>query len=284
MSNFALTKASTAALGLLCRTAGTDQLLLIQPARELRAEITVEPIGTADQRGQIEAVLHLREQRHSITLQRDDGANAQHLAEWVEAAANGTLDTAAAIPQRNALLPCCKCGSAAIGYDYAIPGSEFRNGVKCRHSGCQSVEGAETPEAAHEAWNAIQREDLDEQPDHADDMVNHPPHYTGHPSGVECIEVAELLPFTLGNAFRYVFRHQQKGGTEDLRKARWYLQRDWSREAGQAIGIGDLQLARTAAMRIAAHESYVLGGCLVAIASYELALAIDLLDRLIEAA
>lgn len=110
MSNFALTKASAAALGLLCRTAGTDQLLLIQPARELRAEITVEPTGTADH-GQIDAVLHLREQRHSITLQRDDGANAQHLAEWVEAAANGTLDTATAIPQR----PCsCPSGDGTL--------------------------------------------------------------------------------------------------------------------------------------------------------------------------
>lgn len=171
MSNFALTKASAAALGLLCRTAGTDQLLLIQPARELRAEITVEPIGTADQRGQIEAVLHLREQRHSITLQRDDGANAQHLAEWVEAAANGTLDTALAIPQRAApapLLPCRDCGSEAIGYDYASQGSTFRHGVKCRHRDCQSVEGAETATEAHTAWNEIQAEPVDE-PDSAQD-------------------------------------------------------------------------------------------------------------------
>lgn len=161
MSTFALTKASTAALAMLCRTAGTDQLLLTQPARELRAEITVEPIGTADQRGQIEAVLHLREQRHSITLQRDDGANAQHLAEWVEAAANGTADTALAIPQRAApapLLPCRDCGSEAIGYDYASQGSTFRHGVKCRHRDCQSVEGAETETEAHAAWNEMQAE------------------------------------------------------------------------------------------------------------------------------
>ena len=210
MSNFALTKASAAALGLLCRTAGTDQLLLIQPARELRAEITVEPIGTADQRGQIEAVLHLREQRHSITLQRDDGANAQHLAEWVEAAANGTLDTAAAIPQRNALLPCCKCGSAAIGYDYAIPGSEFRNGVKCRHSGCQSVEGAETPEAAHEAWNAIQQEEADEpaaqqdEPGSDKDVVSVPRGLLGS----ACFALANRVdaPNTLAELRNYAFK------------------------------------------------------------------------------
>ena len=173
MSVFSLTKGSEAALSMLTRHTGTETLLLTQPARELRAEITIEPIGTADQRGQIEAVLFMREQRHTMTLQRGDGANAQHLADWVEAAANGTLDTAAAIPQRPSLslLPCCKCGSEAISYDYAIPGSEFRYGVKCRHHGCQSVEGAETPAEAHAAWNAIQREELDEPAPVQDELL-----------------------------------------------------------------------------------------------------------------
>jgi|GEM_PF-1865401 len=170
MSLFSLTKGSAAALGMLTRHAGTETLLLTQPARELRAEITIEPIGTVAQRGQIEAVLFMREQRHTMTLQRDDRANAQHLADWVEAAANGTLDTAEAIPQRRSLLPCCKCGSEAISYDYAIPGSEFRNGVKCRHQGCQFVEGAETAAEADAAWNAIQREGMDESNDTASYM------------------------------------------------------------------------------------------------------------------
>lgn len=297
MSTFSLTRGSEAALGMLASQAGSETLLLTQPARELRAELSIEPF-TSDSGDQLLAVLFMREQRHSMTLQRNDGANAQHLADWVEAAANGTLDTAQAIPQRAEpaeLLPCWKCGGEAIGYDYAIPGRDFRHGVKCRHRDCQAVEGAATAAEAHTAWNDIQRA---EQPDHIEDarpmvadqlrgameMVNHPPHYTGHPSGVECIEVAELLPFTLGNAFKYVFRHRGKGGLDDLRKARWYLQRDWEREDGHAISIGNLQLAAHLAQRIAAHEGYLLGAALVAVARNELQLAIELVDQLIAAA
>lgn len=56
------------------------------------------------------------------------------------------------------------------------------------------------------------------------DAVNHPKHYTNHPSGVEAIVVARGMPFNLGNAFKYVFRAGSKGDAiEDLKKARWYL-------------------------------------------------------------
>ncbi|MCD1640123.1 hypothetical protein K7H92_15505 [Pseudomonas stutzeri] len=99
MSTFSLTKGSEAALGMLASQAGSETLLLTQPARELRAELSIEPF-TGDSGDQLLAVLLMREQRHSMTLQRNDGANAQHLADWVEAVANGTLDTAEAIPQR----------------------------------------------------------------------------------------------------------------------------------------------------------------------------------------
>jgi hypothetical protein len=30
------------------------------------------------------------------------------------------------------------------------------------------------------------------------DPVNHPPHYTAHPSGVECIQITEHMGFNLG--------------------------------------------------------------------------------------
>ncbi|MEC7474386.1 MAG: hypothetical protein VX946_13730 [Pseudomonadota bacterium] len=99
MSTFSLTRGSEAALGLLASQAGTETLLLTQPARELRAELSIEPF-TSDSGDQLLAVLFMREQRHSMTLQRDDGANVQHLADWIEAVANGTHDTAEAIPQR----------------------------------------------------------------------------------------------------------------------------------------------------------------------------------------
>lgn len=50
-----------------------------------------------------------------------------------------------------------------------------------------------------------------------------PMHYRVHPSGIECITIAEHFPFNLGNVIKYVWRHEGKNGLEDLRKARQYL-------------------------------------------------------------
>lgn len=62
------------------------------------------------------------------------------------------------------------------------------------------------------------------------DPVNHPTHYTSHPSGVECIEITEHLNFCIGNAIKYLWRAGLKGEqVEDLRKARWYVDREIAR-------------------------------------------------------
>lgn len=59
------------------------------------------------------------------------------------------------------------------------------------------------------------------------DNVNHHTHYTSHPSGVECIEVAEHMGFNLGNAMKYIWRADEKGNAlEDLKKAKWHLERE----------------------------------------------------------
>lgn len=64
----------------------------------------------------------------------------------------------------------------------------------------------------------------------SDDPVNHPKHYTSHPSGVECITVTEHMSFNLGNAIKYIWRADEKGSAlEDLRKAAWYLEREITR-------------------------------------------------------
>lgn len=55
------------------------------------------------------------------------------------------------------------------------------------------------------------------------DAVNHPKHYTNHPSGIECIEVTRHMGFNLGNAMKYIWRADLKNGLEDLQKAIWYL-------------------------------------------------------------
>lgn len=61
------------------------------------------------------------------------------------------------------------------------------------------------------------------------DMVNHPPHYTAHKSGVECIQITEHLNFCLGNAIKYIWRADLKHGVEDLEKAGWYIKREIER-------------------------------------------------------
>lgn len=62
------------------------------------------------------------------------------------------------------------------------------------------------------------------------DMVNHPPHYTDHPSGVECIQITEHMGFCLGNAVKYIWRADLKGDAiTDLQKARFYIDREIAR-------------------------------------------------------
>lgn len=58
------------------------------------------------------------------------------------------------------------------------------------------------------------------------DPVNHPSHYTNHPSGIECIDVTRHMSFNLGNVVKYVWRAGLKDQTptvQDLEKAAWYL-------------------------------------------------------------
>lgn len=64
------------------------------------------------------------------------------------------------------------------------------------------------------------------------EKVNHPKWYNNHPSGIECIEVARHYCFSIGNAFKYLWRaglKNEKGiedidkEIEDLEKAIWYI-------------------------------------------------------------
>lgn len=66
------------------------------------------------------------------------------------------------------------------------------------------------------------------------DMVNHPPHYTSHPSGIETIEITENLSFCLGNAFKYLARYSHKGTpVTDIEKALFYINREKLRRLKQ---------------------------------------------------
>ncbi len=71
------------------------------------------------------------------------------------------------------------------------------------------------------------------------DAVNHPPHYGGFSNGAEVIDITEHLTFNGGNAVKYVARSTRKDGKnkgnvlEDLRKARWYIDREIERIESQ---------------------------------------------------
>jgi hypothetical protein len=60
------------------------------------------------------------------------------------------------------------------------------------------------------------------------DMVNHPEHY--ELGKFECIDVMaetqgtdSVLGFCICNAFKYLYRHNRKNGIEDIKKAKWYI-------------------------------------------------------------
>lgn len=62
------------------------------------------------------------------------------------------------------------------------------------------------------------------------DNVNNPPHYTA--GSIECIDAIraaltdeEFRGYCKGNAIKYVWREQHKGGDESLQKAQWYINR-----------------------------------------------------------
>lgn len=64
------------------------------------------------------------------------------------------------------------------------------------------------------------------------DMVNHPPHYQSE-TGMEVIDVIEAFTFDLkgieavctANVLKYICRWHNKNGVQDLKKAKWYLER-----------------------------------------------------------
>ena len=63
------------------------------------------------------------------------------------------------------------------------------------------------------------------------DMVNHPPHYQ-LAGGLEVIDVIAASVADLqgmeavctANALKYICRWKHKGGLEDVKKARWYIE------------------------------------------------------------
>ena len=84
--------------------------------------------------------------------------------------------------------------------------------------------------------------------DSKNDIVNHPGHYeTGK---FECIEVMQealgidaVEDFCICNAFKYLYRHKRKNGLEDVKKAKWYIDKflDLCSDSEEGIkAVGDM--------------------------------------------
>lgn len=69
------------------------------------------------------------------------------------------------------------------------------------------------------------------------EAVNHPSHY--NQGSLEVIDAIEglSLGFHAGNVVKYVARYKHKAGIEDLRKARWYLDRLIQNEERQEANV-----------------------------------------------
>lgn len=71
------------------------------------------------------------------------------------------------------------------------------------------------------------------------DPVNAPQHYTH--GGIETIDYLQAKMtadqfegFLIGNVLKYVSRYPHKNGLEDLKKAKWYLERLIQKKLGDA--------------------------------------------------
>lgn len=79
------------------------------------------------------------------------------------------------------------------------------------------------------SWNKAVPEDTSVEFGTGNDPVNNPSHYTA--GKVECIDALEAATVNLtgieavctANAIKYLWRWKQKNGVEDLKKAKWYI-------------------------------------------------------------
>jgi hypothetical protein len=107
--------------------------------------------------------------------------------------------------------PCNDC----TNYDKWVNRSIFiREASKPLSEAIKEWVDCKDEEVGYEEWNPIDK----------------PKHYTEHPSGIECIQVTEHMGFNLGNAIKYIWRCDLKlDAIEDLKKAKWYIDREISK-------------------------------------------------------
>ena len=104
--------------------------------------------------------------------------------------------------------------------------------ANCSHAGTPTYKSPCSECVDHKGypmWERMLTELSQTAEDMKPDTVNHPTHDTSG-CGFECIGMMEMvfgkeavIDYCVVNAFKYIWRHEQKNGTEDIAKAEWYL-------------------------------------------------------------
>lgn len=107
-----------------------------------------------------------------------------------------------------------------------IMGGKIKDEMRSHVLGCEKA-NAMSRRNDTELQNAIDetRRQMDT------DMVNAPPHY--NQAGIECIDALAaatsgktgIEAVCVANVIKYLWRYELKNGVEDVKKARWYLDR-----------------------------------------------------------
>ena len=124
----------------------------------------------------------------------------------------------------------CKVGESFICLKTIINGYErYTKGktYKCNKDNCLIDNSGNS-----DSWENCSDFNLFFEKLSKNDNVNHPKHYTSHPSGIECITITRHHNFNIGNAIKYLWRQGLKPEEgmsdtvkqiEDLKKAIWYI-------------------------------------------------------------
>lgn len=134
------------------------------------------------------------------------------------------------MPKAN-LKPCPFCGSTDLHIDADTHGAR----IVCYD--CLSIywqAEINNEDDLISCWNKrpedwkLASEAIETAAEEKPDIINHPPHY--ETAGIECIDAmvitqgrVSVMDFCVCNAFKYLWRFRNKGGLEDIKKARWYL-------------------------------------------------------------
>lgn len=106
---------------------------------------------------------------------------------------------------------------------------------KCRKEDtCERFKKAKEWFVVEDSWTYAEKvsKELDKEKEDKEkesDNANHPSHYADG-CGLECIDIMEAIfgpelvfDYAIVNAFKYLWRYKNKNGQEDIRKAKWYL-------------------------------------------------------------